>query len=120
MKKDGYKYLTACIAFAIVGTDTGVVSHFEGVQMVDFQRYREISLQEMLKTGGGAAGGLTVRDYFAAAALQGMMASAGTNDEHVDRLVKSAFIKADAMMRERNRPFEQQTPSVEEAFGLDK
>ena len=52
-------------------------------------------------TGGTAHDGLTVRDYFAAAAMQGMMASVGTKDEHVDLLVKSAYIKADAMMKER-------------------
>jgi hypothetical protein len=54
-------------------------------------------------TGGAVYGNLTVRDYFAAAAMRGMLASVGTNDEHVDKLVKSAYIKADAMMKERNK-----------------
>ena len=56
-------------------------------------------------TGGSAKDSLTVLDYFAAAAMQGMMASFGTKDEHVDLLVKSAFIKAEAMLAERNKRF---------------
>ena len=51
-------------------------------------------------TGGTS---VTLLDYFAAAAMQGMMASFGTKDEHVDLLVKSAFIKAEAMLAERNK-----------------
>jgi len=85
--------------------------------MVDFDKYREQSLLDMDRTGGAAAGGLTVRDYFAAAAMRGMMSAVGTSDEHVDKLVKSAFIKADAMMRERDKK-SQPACSVEEAFGL--
>ena len=106
VKKDGYKYLTACIAFAIVRTDTGVVSHFEGVQMVDFQRYREVSLQEMLKTGGSAHGGLTVRDYFAAMAMQGLVTASGDQGsvDYDDAIVsENAYSLADSMLAQREK-----------------
>lgn len=85
--------------------------------MVDFEKGHAVRMAELKRTESLAANSLTLRDYFAAAALQGMMASAGTNDTHIDRLVKSAYMKADAMMRERD--CKQSEPcSVEEAFGL--
>jgi len=51
--------------------------------------------------------GMDLRDYFAAKALQGLLASSDVNQERfgatgfVDNLVKSAYIYADAMMKER-------------------
>ena len=90
--------------------------------MVDFQAYRSVTLKEMLQTGGGAAGGLTVRDYFAAAALQQMIAS--PNVEFVPgeptavTIARLSYKLADAMMQERNKRPEEPAPTVEEAFGL--
>ena len=74
-----------------------------------------------IRTGGVATGGITVRDYFAAAALRAMSASPGCDDCAEDKiskmLAKSAYSRADAMMHERDR--KQPEPcSVEEAFGL--
>ena len=68
---------------------------------IDYDKEAEFRVWWLNKTGGTAAEGLTVRDYFAASAMKGMMASFGTKDEHVEALVKSAYIKADAMMKER-------------------
>ena len=44
--------------------------------------------------------GMTLRDYFAAAALQGILASTKTTD---DSAVVSAYLVADAMIAERER-----------------
>ena len=68
---------------------------------IDYEAEQDKRNWWLNNTGGAAADGLTVRDYFAASAMQGMMASFGTKDEHVEALVKSAYIKADAMMKER-------------------
>ena len=70
---------------------------------IDYDKEAKLRVWHLNKTGGAAADGLTVRDYFAAKAMQGMMASFGTKDEHVEALVKSAYIKADAMMKEREK-----------------
>ena len=79
-------------------------------------KLRMKQLEINLRTGGSAEGGVTVRDYFAATALQGLIGEC-IDDEH---LAENAYAIADAMMRERNRPFEQTTPTVEEAFGLGR
>ena len=80
-------------------------------------KMRMKQLEINLRTGGVAEGGVTVRDYFASRAMQGIMSA-----EHFDGTYEDvsmyAYKCADAMMRERNRPFEQTRPSVEEAFGL--
>jgi len=46
--------------------------------------------------------GMTMRDYFAAKAMQGLLASTKTNDALV--IAKDAYILADAMQAERNKP----------------
>ena len=117
-----------------MATDTGVVSHFRGTIMVDFDKDREANLAAFELTGGAAAGGLTVRDYFAAHAISAAYRIVDHNeeefrlgsDEEIPRLWKegdenliaaNAYEIADAMMRERKRK-PQEPCSVEEAFGL--
>ena len=90
--------------------------------MVDFQRYRTVSFNEMIKTGGGAAGGLTVRDYFAGQMLVAIADNFELEKEveFWEGVAEVAYAAADAMMKERNKPVQQPAPTVEEAFGLDK
>lgn len=91
--------------------------------MVDFQQYRSVSFQEMLKTGGSAHGGLTVRDCFAAkvmSALIGRWDDESFSPQLISHIAMASYEMADAMMEERNKPVQQPTPSVEEAFGLEK
>ena len=45
--------------------------------------------------------GMTIRDYFAAAALQGMMAEYDPEDELEHHIAKWAYKAADAMIRAR-------------------
>jgi hypothetical protein len=53
--------------------------------------------------------GMSLRDYFAAKVLQGLLASSDLNRERfaaegfVDNLVKSSYIYADAMMEARSK-----------------
>ena len=82
-------------------------------------KLRMKQLEINLRTGGAAEGGVTVRDYFAARAMQGIM-SAEHFDGSYEDVSMYAYKCADAMMGERNRPFEKPTPSVEEAFGLGR
>jgi len=87
-----------------------------------------------MRTGGPAAGGLTVRDFFAAHAISAAYRIVDHNeeefwnasDEEIVRMWKegdenliaaNAYEIADAMMRERERK-PQEPCSVEEAFGL--
>ena len=46
--------------------------------------------------------GMELRDYFAAQAMQGMLAENGGGAAHNDDLAKSAYAIADAMMKARN------------------
>ena len=46
-------------------------------------------------------GGMTLRDYFAAAALQGMMAEYDPEDELEHHIAKWSYKAADAMIRAR-------------------
>ena len=46
-------------------------------------------------------GGMTLRDYFAAKAMQGMIASYGYLRSEVDFMAESAYDCADAMLKER-------------------
>ena len=46
-------------------------------------------------------GGLSIRDYFAAKAMQGMIAAAGYHRGEVDFMAESAYDCADAMLLER-------------------
>jgi len=67
----------------------------------------------MDKTGGPAFprshdcdghNGMTLRDYFAAKAMQGMLATdIDCSPEQVPSIVESAYILADAMLAERNK-----------------
>jgi hypothetical protein len=48
--------------------------------------------------------GMTLRDYFAAKAMQGMLATdIDCSPEQVPSIVESAYILADAMLAERNK-----------------
>ena len=48
-------------------------------------------------------GGLSIRDYFAAKAMQGMIASYGYLRSEVDVMAESAYDCADAMLKERSK-----------------
>jgi hypothetical protein len=47
-------------------------------------------------------GGLTVRDYFAAAALQGLVANEGWRGLNLNKTAQLAWGLADAMLQERS------------------
>lgn len=92
--------------------------------MVDFEKHREQSLLDMYRTGGAAAGGLTVRDYFAAKAMGEIVKNLYDEGLYLsecpvafDIAAAAAYTMADKMMRERDRK-EPNTMTVEEAFGL--
>ena len=92
--------------------------------MVDFDKDRDANLLAFERTGGAAANGLTVRDYFAAKAMQALLSRQGVFDfamykDDPWRCAAWAYDAADAMMRERDSQ-PRQTPTVEEAFGLEK
>lgn len=46
-------------------------------------------------------GGISIRDYFAAKAMQGMIAAVGYHRGEVDFMAESAYDCADAMLLER-------------------
>ena len=48
-------------------------------------------------------GGMTLRDYFAAKAMQGMLAENGGGATHNDDLAKFAYEIADAMLKAREQ-----------------
>ena len=50
---------------------------------------------------GWGSEGMTLRDYFAAKAMQGMIASYGYLRSEVDVLAESAYDCADSMLKER-------------------
>lgn len=52
--------------------------------------------------------GMTLRDYFAAKAMQGVIASTQgigleVNEKHIKIVVKKAYMYADAMLKEREK-----------------
>ena len=49
-------------------------------------------------------GGLTIRDYFAAAAMQGLLSNSAMVDtgDNYTWIAKHAYAQADAMLKERN------------------
>lgn len=49
------------------------------------------------------SGGMTLRDYFAAAALQGLIAYSGNSSAYSDLQAKQSYKIADAMMAERSK-----------------
>ena len=84
--------------------------------MVDFNEGREERVRAHLRTGGGAYGGVTMRDYFAAHYLSNNWCSCTTPSETAEK----AYAYADAMIAERDKAYEaiRKQCSVEEAFGL--
>ncbi|EJA2551641.1 hypothetical protein MWS75_003719 [Serratia marcescens] len=54
----------------------------------------------------GQSRGMTLRDYFAAKAMQGMLSNPGMwdllNERHAQSVAKDAYIMADAMLKARN------------------
>ena len=87
--------------------------------MVDFDKRSLIRAEIVEKTGGPAAGGLTVRDVIAIGAM-GVYLEMYPNNSQVNT-ARISYEMADAMLDERVRCFApKQEPSVEEAFGLDK
>lgn len=52
--------------------------------------------------GNGAPMGMTLRDYFAAKALQGMSANPYYDDYDFDRIADMAYGQADAMLAARS------------------
>ena len=61
------------------------------------------------ESGGGAfpsdrSFGMTLRDYFAAQAMQGMLASCtGWSEAGIERLAKCSYMTADAMLKAREQ-----------------
>lgn len=97
--------------------------------MVDFDKDRDANLSAFERTGGAAHDGLTVRDYFAANVMQGMVTqkdwfSNGSTWDSIEAMTNAyadeAYSFADAMMRAREIKPQQKAVSVEEAFGLEK
>lgn len=95
--------------------------------MVDFNKGREERTQAILRTGGNASDGITVRDYFAGKAMIGMMdlwnVDNVTGETVAVTIARLSYKVADAMMAEREKAYEairQKHMSAEEAFGLEK
>lgn len=103
--------------------------------MVDFDKRSLIRAEIMEKTGGPAAGGLTVRDVMAITAMgvileieykQYLKAAMDMDEDGIaecdfNEVAEIAYCVADVMLDERVKCFTpKQEPSVEEAFGLDK
>ena len=79
-------------------------------QHIDYEKEAEYRTWWLNNTGGAARDGLTVRDYFAARAMQAMVTqkdwfSNGSEWASVDAMTKAyadeAYKFADAMMKER-------------------
>ena len=58
----------------------------------EFQKVGDVAMRD---------GGLSIRDYFAAKAIQGMIASYGYLRSEVDVIAESAYDCTDAMLKER-------------------
>lgn len=75
---------------------------------IDYDHEKEKQTAWVVKTGGPAAGGLTVRDYFAAKAMSGLFSendcTLGAHDNYdnwVEHVSALAYKFADAMIKER-------------------
>ena len=68
---------------------------------IDYDKEAKLRVWHLNKTGGAAADGLTVRDYFAANVLSGWLASFDSAECDEEGLVVFAYRLADAMMKER-------------------
>lgn len=121
-------YLTSAKASCTLVADTGVVSHFRGTNMVDFDKDRDANLSAFERTGGAAANGITVRDYFAAQAMQALLSRQGVfdfqtyADDH-KRVVDWAYLVADEMMLAKDHPWGSEKnpmPSFKEQQGEKK
>ena len=53
------------------------------------------------RNAGPASGGMTLRDYFAAAALQGILSSPDGGPDDWQRVADAAYYAADAMLAAR-------------------
>ena len=60
----------------------------------EFQKVGDVAMRD---------GGLSIRDYFAAKAMQGMIASYGYLRSEVDVIAESAYDCADAMLARRSK-----------------
>lgn len=71
----------------------------------NYEELREQFNAQFNKTGGAAQGGLTIRDYFAAKAMEALILGSGYNKEAFlyCGVAEMAYEQADAMMKERNR-----------------
>ena len=66
---------------------------------IDYEKESSLRVWHLNATGGAAKDGLTVRDYFAAKAMQGFMNEC--YDLSHEEKAKWAYILADAMMEQR-------------------
>jgi hypothetical protein len=55
------------------------------------------------RNAGPASGGMTLRDYFAAAAMQGILSSPDGGPNDWQRMADAAYYAADAMLAARER-----------------
>ena len=72
--------------------------------MVDFERSHAMRAEIMEKTGGPAAGGLTVRDVIATTAMGAYIEKFGNRS--FPTIAQNAYAMADAMLHERLRQFD--------------
>lgn len=62
-------------------------------------------VQQAFPIPSGLDDGMTLRDYFAAQALAGIVTGfAGDADHHAEHLAQMAYAVADAMMEKREKP----------------
>lgn len=65
---------------------------------------RMVAVEKKRKQGGDVVGTLTLRDYFAAQAMQGMLAACtGWSENAQERLAKCSYKMADEMLKEREQ-----------------
>ena len=69
--------------------------------MVDFDKHAEERYNAFEATGGPAQGGITVLDWFAGKALEGLLA--GDYDMYDWERVERAYDLAEAMLKERQK-----------------
>ena len=72
-------------------------------QHIDYDKENERRVWWLNKTGGSAAEGLTVRDYFAAKALQVYLTATMGQTVYGDNVAENAYQIADAMMKAREK-----------------
>lgn len=69
---------------------------------IDYEEEAKFRVWWLNNTGGAARDGLTVRDYFAAKAIEGICTAMLTKVRYnYDLLAADAYAMADAMMKER-------------------